>query len=209
MINILYIHGLGSSDQSNTGRLLHSLSDNEMTFYNPSFSLSPKKAMEEINQFIKDKHIDVVIGSSLGGFYALESDCPFGVVINPALTPIDDLKKSIGLGEHKYVHSDDTYIIDDSFLNELEWIIRRHYKEKDINRWFVSLKDSKYFGGIFGNKDELFSHYDDFHLINSSLVILLGDMGHRFDPKYLPILMDFLNEIIKTKNKTITKNNNN
>jgi predicted esterase YcpF (UPF0227 family) len=201
MVNVLYIHGLASSSESSTGKFLRLLSNDKITFHNPSFSLSPKKAIEEVNTFIKEHNIDIVVGSSLGGFYALQSDCHYGVVINPALTPVDDLKNSIGLGEHQYRHSDDAYILDENFLEELEYVIRRNYKGDDINDWYKSIKDKVTFGGIFGAKDELFSHYDDFHIINSDLVILIGDMEHSFDVRYKDILLSFIEEILKRKNK--------
>ena len=198
MINILYIHGLGSSSKSSTGQLFYGLNDDKYTFFNPSFSLSPRKALEEINQFIKEKDIDIVIGSSLGGFYALQSDCRFGVVINPALTPIKDILTAIGYGEHQYVNGEGKYIIDDDFIEDLKWIIRRKTnRDNPYNDWFKDFDKSRVFGGIFGAQDELFSHYEDFHSINSDSVVLLGNMHHRFEKEYLPLLMVLIEEIAK------------
>ena len=197
MINILYIHGLGSSSKSSTGRLLSSLSNEKMTFYNPSFSLSPKKALEEINAFIKENNIDMVVGSSMGGFYALQCDCKYGVVINPALTPIKDIKSAVGYGEHPTPNNDGTFIIDEEFFRELDDIIRRNYQGDDPNEWYKSFDKEKVFAGIFGEQDELFSHYEDFHSINSDLVVLLGAMHHRFDANYIEILMILIEDVAK------------
>ena len=188
MLNVLYIHGLGSSSKSSTGQLLTSQNNDKYTFFNHSFSLSPRKALEEVNQFIKDNHIDMVIGSSLGGFYALQSSCRYGIVINPALSPISDIKKAIGYGEHKSANGEGNYLIDDNFFKELEWIIRRNYKALDLDKWYLEFDKKRIFGGIFGAQDELFSHYEDFHSINNDLVILLGDMHHRFEKRYLAML---------------------
>lgn len=200
MLKVLYIHGLGSSSESSTGQLLHNLSDDKIIFYNPSFSIHPKIAIEEVNKFIKDNDIDMVIGSSLGGFYALQSDCDYGVVINPALAPIKDITESIGYGEHKYTHREETYVIDEKYISELEWIIRRKYKGENPNDWYLEFNKKRIFAGLFGNRDELFSHYDDFHSINSDLVVLIGDMGHRFDPKNISMLEALIETVEKLIN---------
>ena len=196
MINILFIHGLGSSSKSSTGQLLHDMSNEQMMIYNPSFSLSPKKAIEEINKLIDDYHIDMVIGSSLGGFYALQCDCNYGVVINPALTPINDIKTAIGYGEHPYVNGEGNYIIDENFISELEWVIKRNYQGDNPNEWYKYLNKSKVFAGIFGKQDELFSHYEDFKCINNETIVLLDDMHHRFDKKYASLLKSFIEKMI-------------
>ena len=199
MIKVLYIHGLGSSSLSSTGQYLETFNNEDIIFYHPSFDIHPLVAMEEINNFIKDNDINVVVGSSLGGFYALMSDIKYGIVINPSLTPITDIKTAIGYGIHNYTHNEGTYIIDDSFIKELETIIKRQYE--DVDNWFYHFPKDRLFAGIFGNKDELFSHYDDFHSINSRYVVLIGDMGHKMSKDAFPVLMTLLEEIIKQSNK--------
>jgi len=199
MINVLYIHGLGSSSESSTGKLLESLNNESFTFYHPTFSLSPLKAMEEINSFIKENNIDIVVGSSLGGFYALQSDCNFGVVINPALTPMSDIKNAIGYGEHNYVNGEGTYVIDGKFIDELEQIIRRDYKGENPNEWYKNFKKYLSFAAIFGAKDEYFSHYLDFKSMKidnvNDLVTIIDDMPHRFDKKHLSTLTNYISQI--------------
>ena len=178
-MNILYIHGLGSSSESSTGKFLGEQSAEFVTFLHPTFDVSPKKALEQINAFIKEHDVKMVIGSSLGGFYALQSDCPFGIVINPALTPIQDIQKAFGKGTFNRVNDPGTYVIDESFYQELEEIIHKNYD--DVETWFHRFPKTKNFCGIFGADDNLFSHYEDFHTINPEDVILIGNMGHRLD----------------------------
>ena len=200
MIKALYIHGLGSSSDSSTGKYFASLNSDDIVFYHPSFSFSPKKAIKEINDFIKDHNIDIVVGSSLGGFYALLSDAKYGVVINPALIPIDDIKNGIGTGPQEY--NGTKFVLDDNFFNELEEIIRERYDVLDINDWYLKLKPLKTFGGLFGGQDKLFSHYDDFHSVNSRYVILDGLMTHHFEKEYGIYVISLLEDIIKEYNGT-------
>lgn len=197
MIKILYIHGLGSSSNSSTGKLLKSRSDDFVTFYNPSFPLSPKEAIHKINEFIKTNDINIVIGSSLGGFYALMSNCKYGVVINPALTPISDIKNSIGYGTHDLGNEKGKYSIDENFFIELQNIIKNRYPDSNPEKWYLNLNRDKFFKGIFGGSDELFSHYEDFKNINRCETYFLPYMHHRFEKEYENILRTAIKDVIK------------
>lgn len=200
MIKVLYIHGLGSSSDSSTGRYLQTLNDKDITFFHPSFSLSPEKAIKEVNDYIKDNNIDFVIGSSLGGFYALQSDCKLGIVVNPALNPIEDIKNAIGYGEHTTVSGKGKYVIDEEFFIELDKIIKNGYKE--TKEWYKEFPKDRKFLGIFGECDELFSHYSDFRYVNNNPneVVMIKGMGHRMSDKAYPairIMIDKIIDIIK------------
>ena len=196
MINVLYIHGLGSSSASSTGKYLERLNDDVFRFHHPSFSHSPVKAMKEIDAFIKERDINLVVGSSLGGFYALQCACPVGVVINPALTPIKDLQKAFGYGEFPRNHGEGTYVLDETFYEELETVIRRHYD--DVDRWFESYPKDRHYAGIFGDQDPHFSHYEDFHAINREDVTLLLGVGHQLNKESYPILRLFIDAMAET-----------
>ena len=190
MLNVLYIPGLGSSSESSTGKYLESLNDDSFRFFHPSFSHSPLKAMAEVDAFIEEHDIHMVVGSSLGGFYALQSVCPVGVVINPALTPIRDLKHAFGSGEFPRTHGDGTYVLDETFYQELETIIKRRYD--NVDKWYERFPKDRHFGGIFGEEDPLFNHYEDFHAINPEDVTLLFGMGHQMNKDNYPILRLFI-----------------
>ena len=61
-----------------------------------------------------------LIGSSLGGFYATALAEEFGcraVLLNPAITPAEDLRKHVGM--QRAWHSDETFEFRAEFVDEL------------------------------------------------------------------------------------------
>ena len=101
--NILYIHGFASSPNSRTVRLLE-LALSEYNIIAPEVSSDVQDSINYINKVINNKEIDLIIGTSLGGFYALSCNnigIPV-VVVNPAVNPTQDLRQF--LGENKYLN---------------------------------------------------------------------------------------------------------
>ena len=120
---ILYVHGLGSSANSSTGEMLRELlSEYEIiTFDVPFDPLEADKLITELG-----KNVDMIIGSSLGGFYAQSADKTPKILINPALNPSTLFRESIGLGTYDY-HSErqdgiQTYTIDNDYLEKLKML---------------------------------------------------------------------------------------
>ena len=175
MLNILFINGLGATSNSPAGAFFESLNTDEVKFFHPTFSISPRKALQEVNQFIHDNQIEMVIGISMGGFYALVCDCDVGIVINPAMTPISDISKNFKSGEPLSVDGKSYFTLDESFYLELHEILLN--QSDDPNNWFKSFPKHKSFAGIFGKEDELFRHGGDFKYISDDITYVEG-MGH-------------------------------
>lgn len=199
MKNVLFIHGLGGSGDTLMGEALDSLNDLKFTFHHPDFSSRPKKALQEVNEYIEKHHIDVVIGMSVGGFYALQSDCSRGVLINPTLTPRKDIEPAFGYGTFYCADGFTTFTLDSSFYDELDQIILENDPNADLDHWYETLGKKKRFAGIFGGEDDICRHYEDFRKINDRLLVLLGDMGHSFDLRYLKVLNLFVKEVAQCK----------
>ena len=70
-MKILYIHGLGSGKFSETPkRLREALPEAEVL--SPEIPIDPAEAARFLkDNFLNDTSIDLVVGSSLGGFYSL------------------------------------------------------------------------------------------------------------------------------------------
>ncbi len=89
---ILYVHGLGSSSQSSTAQQLKthlpSVLDDSFELFSPDIPELPSIAIPFIESFVHNNSIDLVIGSSLGGFKVLNSKFSTHVnvlVINPVI----------------------------------------------------------------------------------------------------------------------------
>ncbi|WP_321311539.1 YqiA/YcfP family alpha/beta fold hydrolase [Halarcobacter sp.] len=103
---ILYIHGFGSSGFGGKASLFREYFEDEVI--TPSLSYVPKLAIDTLEQIIevflnKDENIGLV-GSSLGGFYAIYLANKYNlkaVLINPSVYPYKTLDK-IGMAMNYY-----------------------------------------------------------------------------------------------------------
>lgn len=105
--HLLYLHGFRSSPRSFKAQRLASvvrtLQDQglPLVWCCPQLPPSPQQAMAELRELVRHWPTEstVVIGSSLGGFYATvlakELGCRFAI-INPAVQPARDLARHIG-----------------------------------------------------------------------------------------------------------------
>lgn len=92
---IIYLHGFRSFSESNKFRLLQEMFPNEKVIsldYSPH---DPELASQQITKVILEEEADIddilVIGTSLGGFWARWAAASFSVksiLINPVLHPI-------------------------------------------------------------------------------------------------------------------------
>lgn len=102
----LYLHGFNSSDSSlKYERLKKFLHHKDIKIICPNLHFSPAKAIKQIETVIKKKKIVKIIGSSLGGFYAIyfgnKLNIPI-IAINPALEPDKSLLNYVGAQKNIY-----------------------------------------------------------------------------------------------------------
>lgn len=102
----LYIHGFGSSSHSFKARLLaRRARDRGLAFACPDLPYQPDLAFATLTQWCEHTSPDVLVGSSLGGFYARLLADRFeipAVLINPALDPGERLRDAIGMAPHYF-----------------------------------------------------------------------------------------------------------
>lgn len=96
-MNLVYLHGLSSSGQSNTANKLRELfpSDNVIA---PDLAINPKEALIQITGILQKLSVDdtIVIGSSMGAMFA-HQQVPFRrILINPAFHVSTLLWENIG-----------------------------------------------------------------------------------------------------------------
>lgn len=122
---ILYLHGFRSSPQSRKAQMIRDalaargLADEYLC---PQLPASPRQAIELAQAAcrLEDPARLVLIGSSLGGYYATwlaeHTGCR-AVLLNPAITPYDDLKAH--LGRQPVYFSDTSIDMRPEYLDEL------------------------------------------------------------------------------------------
>lgn len=165
-MKLLYLHGIGSGANSRTPRELRKYFP-DIEIIAPELPSRPKEAV----RFIKDNYafdddIELVIGTSLGGFYALNLVMVKKILVNPAMYADVDISNTLGYGKQEFLcersNGEQEYCIDESFINELTEIRRRIY-ERDIlrpDRIDHNLINETY--ALFGKSDGVVGHYDDF-----------------------------------------------
>jgi len=94
-MRLIYIHGFGSCGKGNKYNILKNLN---IPIIAPNLPPSPKEAINTLEAIIKPQ--DILIGSSLGGYYAIylaEKYFLKTILINPSLKPYKTLKNYTGL----------------------------------------------------------------------------------------------------------------
>ena len=139
--HVLYLHGFRSSPSSAKAQFSaawFAMHHPEILWCCPQLPASPKDSAALINALVQNwpHHSTVVIGSSLGGFYATWVAAKFGckaVLLNPAVHPARDLAKYIG--EHPVWHKPEEKIFfDPSYIDEL--------KDLYVGKGLMQLTDS-------------------------------------------------------------------
>jgi len=96
----IYIHGFGSHGLGSKANAFRTyFKDKEEAFIAPSLSYIPDLAIQTLEALIESYDDVKLIGSSLGGFYALYLAQKYGVkavLINPSIYPYLTLKKVLG-----------------------------------------------------------------------------------------------------------------
>ncbi|MBU3566814.1 YqiA/YcfP family alpha/beta fold hydrolase [Polynucleobacter alcilacus] len=105
---LVYLHGFRSSPRSSkavmTGDAIQALAtaEQKIEWYCPQLLASPKQSMDMVTQYIDQSRADriVMIGSSLGGFYANYLAEKYGcraVTLNPAVRAARELAPHVGM----------------------------------------------------------------------------------------------------------------
>ena len=95
---ILYIHGFASCGDSTKTRLLKA-HFGEAEVLAPDVPVVPDEALAFLRHLIETRDISLLIGSSLGGFYATVLSAEYGlnaVLINPSVHPYRTLAPYVG-----------------------------------------------------------------------------------------------------------------
>ena len=120
---LIYIHGFASSANSNKVRLLKKRFPNMIAF---DLNVSPKEAISQLDFFIS-KHLDkeniTLIGSSLGGFYAMYFSQKYAlkvILINPSIYPEKTLVCYKDKQVTNYSKENETFIFKAEYIEELK-----------------------------------------------------------------------------------------
>ena len=188
---LVYLHGFRSSPNSSkavmTGQAVRALttSSNPIEWYCPQLLASPKQSMDMVIEHIEAVKPDrlVVIGSSLGGFYAnylAERYQCKAVALNPAVRAGRELAPHVGMMTS--YDSDEPFDFRPEYIQELEDLQVESLAEP--SRYFL----------ISAKGDELLDWREmvDFYQGAQQLVIEGSDHGISEYCDYLPKVLEFI-----------------
>ena len=182
-MKILYIHGFGSSSFGAKSKVVKNYFGSSNVF-SPSLSYVPNLAIDTLEQVIDFcPNIGGIIGSSLGGYYAIYLSHKFNiksVLINPAIRPYDILRRAIPKGINYYDNSFfefKTQYLD--FLKEIE------IANPDISKFLVLLQKG----------DEVLDYREALENFQNGNIILEEGGNHSFEnfESKLPAIRSFFN----------------
>ncbi|MBU3561475.1 YqiA/YcfP family alpha/beta fold hydrolase [Polynucleobacter hallstattensis] len=188
---VVYLHGFRSSPNSTkavmTGEAVRALSsqDHSYEWYCPQLLASPKESLEMVVKHIdlaKVEHM-VIVGSSLGGFYAnylAEKYHCKGIALNPAVFAARELEPHVGMMT--------TYDSEEPFDFKAEYIDELRALQVD------SITDPKRYFLIAAKGDELLDWKEmvAFYPGAKQLILDGGDHGISDYANHLSAVIDFI-----------------
>jgi len=188
---LVYLHGFRSSPRSSkavmTGEAIKALSSaaNPIEWYCPQLLASPKESMDMVTSHIEQSKADriVVIGSSLGGFYAnhlAEKYACKAVALNPAVRAARELAPHVGM--MTAYDSDEPFDFRPEYIDELKAL--QVEAITNPGRYFL----------IAAKGDELLDWREmvDFYSGAKQLVLEGSDHGIADYAEHLPKVLDFI-----------------
>lgn len=190
---LVYLHGFRSSPRSSkavkTGDAVRALfnKENPIEWYCPQLFASPKQSMDMVSNYIDQSGTDriVIIGSSLGGFYAnylAEKYACKAVALNPAVMAARELAPHVGMLP--------TYDNDEPFDFRLEYIdeLKALQVEKITSPERYFLIAAK--GDVLLDWKEMVEFYEG----ANQLVLEGSDHGITDYGNYLPKVLEFISK---------------
>lgn len=189
-MKILYIHGYNGHPYGNSYHHLKKAIGDKHELFSIDYDVQhPKLSLDIIYKFIKDNKINVVIGSSLGGFLTLYLSGVSRIVVNPCCDPANELPK-IGyngpineykeiLDNFKYFHDYEEYHLCSGCFTDNDEYLGTKYK--DIF--------SKYF-------ENTYIISDGHHITEKSA----NEIINKYLPHHIECVHDFCNKLNEMDN---------
>lgn len=168
---IIYLHGFASTGEAAKGKLLKKSFNSVIT---PTLSEHPKEAIEQIKNILNDDKDSnyLIVGSSLGGFYADYFNSLYNVpciLINPLVDPTN-IQRFLGENTNTKTNTKFTFTQEDiNFLIEMK-------TEKSPDRKVPELI-------LLAKDDDLLNYKEAIEEYNNAALQLIRtseDGGHRF-----------------------------
>ena len=172
-MKILFIHGLASSGaykMASTLRIL--LKGSEVTA--PDVPIEPSDALALLEGICSREKPDLIVGLSLGGFWAQKLRGYRKMLVNPDLHPSRLLRAKVGVMEYLSPRQDGavSFRIDETICQGYETLEKDEFKGLDDEEIALT-------SGMFADRDEMVDCFDEFQEHYPG-------RGHRYPGTHLP-----------------------
>ena len=178
---VLFIHGFGSCGTGDKARALarHFGPDKLMA---PDLPVDPGASCATLKQLLEREYVDLLVGSSLGGFYAiwLNGLRPIpAVLINPAVRPWKTLAPHVGI--HRHWCTGEPFELTRDHVCRLEAMARQPDPQRE--RYLA----------LLARDDEVLDYREAENLLADFEIHIEEDDNHRFMhlAQYLPLMDRF------------------
>lgn len=179
-MNILYLHGYGSSGQSSTVEYLKKSLPDYYLIEAPDIPVDPAEALPFLKQLCEEERFSVIIGTSMGGMYAHQLPADFArICVNPALhlsQLIDILKPGTFDFFQPRKDGQTQFTITEEII--------QHYREMEAHQfdhWQPDDPANLRCYGLFGDNDTTVNCRDEFARYYPNVQTFEG--GHRMNHK--------------------------
>lgn len=174
-MKILYIHGLSSSGSSGTAdRLRRFLPDD--TIFSPDLPTEPQEALTMLKELVEHEHIDLIIGTSMGGMFAQKLRGVKKILVNPSFHVSNSMRTKLGINKFFSPRTDGAthYEITEELCDRYEELENGQFDNLADEEREITL-------GLFGTADDVINCSEEYqqHYTRFSQF----DGGHRLTEK--------------------------
>ena len=188
-MNIIYLHGFQSSTLSIKGQFIQAFCQNQHHVHLPDLNMPPEQVLAHVSEMIECLDQVVLIGSSLGGFYATQLVAKHAVpavLINPAMRPWQLFHDLFG-AELPYVVNAQ-WTLDQTQLDQLEQMAVPFVQDAD--KILVLLQQD----------DEVLDYREAQRYYNGAALVISETQGNHAMEDFadkIPMALQFLSDCIK------------
>ncbi len=167
MPSLLYLHGFASCGNGQKSTALSEYFGRDSVVA-PDLPYAPEDAIVFLETLIGSRHFDLIIGASLGGFYAAwlaEKYACKAVLLNPSTEPYETLAPYVGM--QKRFCDGETFSFEAAYLQQL----KRYVSKPEKGRYLVLLQ----------SEDEVLNYRKAKKRYRDHRVIVEYGGNHRFE----------------------------
>ena len=181
-MNILYLHGYGSSGQSSTVEFLKKALPDYYNIEAPDIPVNPAEALPYLKKMCSESHFDIIIGTSMGAQYAQQlHNCLYRICVNPAfhISQQPEILK-VGIFDFFQPRKDGQtqFTITEEIIQHF-----REMEEHQFDEWRTDDRNNLLCCGLFGDNDTTVNCRDEFARYYPNVQTFEG--GHRMNQKVL------------------------